>query len=176
MGRSRENAVVDPATGKLLPDGVSYRAPGQYRARKLVDGRRFTKTFIKPALALRWLEEVKVDRRRGVFVDRTQAERTTLGDIIRRYQEDILGETSGKRGAEKERGHLKIVLEDPVCGIRMALLTSAAIAKFRDRMKAAAYAPATIVRPLNLMQTIIQHARREFGNGAFISPKILRRW
>ncbi len=162
MARKRDAATVDPATGRPLPDGVTYRGPAQYRARKLVDGRRITKTFTKPALALRWLEEVEVDRRRGVFVDRTEAERKTFGDIIRRYQDEILGEASEKRGAEKERGHLKTVLDDPVCGTRMASLTSAEIAKFRDRMKAVDYAPATIVRRLNLLQTIIQHARREW--------------
>jgi integrase len=44
----------------------------------------------------------------------------------------------------------------------MASLTSADIAKYRDRMKALDYAPATIVRRLNLIQTIIEHARREW--------------
>ena len=49
-----------------------------------------------------------------------------------------------------------------MCKIRMASLTSADIAKYRDRMKALGYAPATIVRRLNLIQTIIEHARREW--------------
>jgi len=163
MARRRISEILDPATGKPMPEGVAYRGPSQYRARKLVDGRRVTKTFTKAALAARWLSEVEVDRQRGVFVDRTEAQRKTLGDIIRRYQEEILGEESEKRGAEKERGHLKVVLDDVVCGIRMASLSSADLAKFRDRMKALEYAPATIVRRLNLIQTIIQHARREWS-------------
>jgi hypothetical protein len=103
-----------------------------------------------------------VDRERGLFVDRTEAERLTLRKTIERYQEEILGEDSEKRGSEKERGHLKIVLEDPVCNIRMASLASADLAKFRDRVKAADYAPATVVRRLNLIETIIEHARREW--------------
>jgi len=45
----------------------------------------------------------------------------------------------------------------------MAFLASADIAGFRDRMKALEYAPATIVRRLNLVQTVIEHARREWG-------------
>lgn len=163
MVRRRDIDIVDPTNGKPLPVGVTYRGPFQYRARKLVDGRRITKTFARAALAARWLNEIEVDRNRGVFVDRTEAHRYTLGDIIRRYQDDMLGEDSEKRGAEKERGHLKIVLDDPVCGTRMASLSSADLAKFRDRMKALDYAPATIVRRLNLVQTIIQHARREWA-------------
>ena len=142
---------------------MTYRGQFQYRARKLVGGRRITKTFTKAALAARWLGEVEVDRQRGVFVDRTEAERNTLGDVIRRYQAEILGKDSEKRGADKEHGHLKVVLEDDVCRIRMASLSSADLAKLRDRMKGLNYAPATIVRRLNLIQTIIQHARREWG-------------
>lgn len=163
MARIRTTSIVDPATGKPLPNGVSYRGQFQYRARKLVGGRRITKTFTKVALAVRWLSEVEVDRQRGVFVDRTEAERKTLGDVISRYQDEILGEDSVKRGADKERGHLKVVLGDDVCRIRMASLSSADLAKLRDRMKGLGYAPATIVRRLNLIQTIIQHARREWG-------------
>src|SRR5438128_5986964 len=114
------------------------------------------------AIAARWLAGLQVDHERGVFVDRSEAERLTLRKTIERYQEEVLGEDSEKRGAEKERGYLKVVLEDPVCNIRMASLASADLAKFRDRMKAAEYAPATIVRRLNLIQTIIEHARREW--------------
>jgi integrase len=162
MARRRSALALDPATGKPLPDGVAYRGPGQYRARKLVHGRRSTKTFTTARFAARWLAEVQVDSDRGLFVDRSEAERHTLGQVIERYQEEVLGEESEKRGAEKERGHLKVVLGDPLCNIRMAALTSADIARFRDRMKALEYAPATIVRRLNLIQTIIGHARREW--------------
>jgi integrase len=162
MARKRSTSSLDPATGKPLPAGVVYRGPGQYRARKLVEGRRITKTFSTARGAERWLTGIQVDRERGVFVDRSEAERQSLKEIIERYQEEVLGEDSEKRGAEKERGHLKIVLEDPVCNIRMASLASADLAKFRDRMKALEYAPATIVRRLNMIQTIIEHARREW--------------
>jgi integrase len=44
----------------------------------------------------------------------------------------------------------------------MAVLTSADIAAFRDRVEAVNYAQATIVRRLNLIQTIIEHSRREW--------------
>jgi integrase len=162
MGRIRQTPIVDPATGKSLPDGVVFRGPSQYRARKLVNGRRATQTFISASQAAKWLAAVETDVARGQFVDITEAQRRTLGHIIEKYGDEILGEGSEKRGAEKERGHLKIVLEDSVCQIRMSRLTSSDIAEFRDRMKEVEYAPATIVRRLNLIQTIIEHARREW--------------
>jgi integrase len=52
----------------------------------------------------------------------------------------------------------------------MSALTSADIAAFRDRMKAVGYAPATIVRRLNLIQTIIEHARREWRINIATNP------
>jgi integrase len=162
MARKRSAPALDPTTGKPLPDGITYRGPGQYRARKLIKGQRITKTFTTVRFALRWLTELEVDSERGQFLDRSEAERQSLAQIIERYRDEILGEESEKRGAEKERGHLKVISEDPVCKVRMSSLTSADIAKFRDRMKELDYAPATIVRRLNLIQTIIEHARREW--------------
>jgi hypothetical protein len=60
MVRKRIEISIDPATGKPLPDGIGYRGPGQYRARKLVDGRRFIKTFASARIAARWLTGVEV--------------------------------------------------------------------------------------------------------------------
>ena len=54
--RSPEN-VKDPATGRSLTPGVEYRGPGQYRARKMIDGKRVKKTFESDKLAKDWLEE-----------------------------------------------------------------------------------------------------------------------
>ncbi len=162
MARVRQNVVLDPATEKPLPDGVVCRGPSQYRARKLVNGRRVTQTFTTALKASKWLAAVETDVARGQFVDQTEAQRRTLAQVIEQYRDDILGEDSEKRGAAKECGHLKIILEDPVCLVRMSRLTSADLAEFRDRMKQVEYAPATIVRRLNLIQTIIEHARREW--------------
>ncbi|MGE3335408.1 MAG: site-specific integrase [Rhodospirillaceae bacterium] len=162
MARTRKQPAIDPATGKTLPDGVTCRGPKQYRARKLVKSVRTTKTFESAALAAKWLAAIETDVARGQYLDQTQAQRQTLGAIIEQYQTDCLGEDSEKRGADKEKNHLKIVLEDEVCKVKMADLTSSDLAKFRDRMKKFKYAPATIVRRLNLVQTVIEHARREW--------------
>jgi integrase len=162
MGRNRISETLDPVTGRPLPDGINIRGTGQYRARKLVNGKRATKTFTSAKLASRWLSEIEVDRNRGVFLDRSEAERNSLLDIILRYEAEVLGDNSEKRGAKQELGHLKIVRTDQVCNIKIATLGSADLAKFRDRMKAVDYAPGTIVRRLNLIQTIIEHARREW--------------
>jgi len=151
---------IDPATGRRLPPAVDYRGPFQYRVRKLVNGRRLTKTFASAREARRWLEEAKVDVTRGQFVDRTEAERNTLGGLIDRY---IIEVSPSKRGADQEIGHLRVIREDEVCDIKMSQLHSKDVAAFRDRMKLFEYAPATIVRRLNLIAAVISHGKAEWG-------------
>jgi hypothetical protein len=78
MGRTRREPATDPATGKLLPQGVVYRGPGQYLARKLVNGRRVANTFATARAAADWRKSVEVDNKRGVFVDITTAQKHRL--------------------------------------------------------------------------------------------------
>ncbi|HUA55758.1 MAG TPA: tyrosine-type recombinase/integrase, partial [Candidatus Sulfotelmatobacter sp.] len=161
---------IDPATGRQLPSGVQYRGPMQYRARKLVHGKRVTKTFDTARQAADWRTGIEVDKRRGVFVDLSEAERKTLADILTRYKADILGEDSEKDGAEREGGMIDVILRDEMCAIKMARLQSADVAGFRDRMKADGYALSTIVRRLNLVATAISHARREWRINIVTNP------
>lgn len=61
MARTKAAASSsDPFTARPLPQGVGYRRPLQYRARKLVDGQRITKTFESSRFAREWLEETAV--------------------------------------------------------------------------------------------------------------------
>ncbi len=135
MGRKRSEHQLDPATGKELPPGVRYRGKSQYWARKVVNGGRVSRTFATAKLASDWLKTVEVDKRRGVYIDPTEAERQTLSSLIDRYITEVLGEDSEKRGAEKEVNHLRMVQVDRACQIKMSRLTSADLAETRNRMK-----------------------------------------
>ncbi|WP_431855321.1 tyrosine-type recombinase/integrase [Azospirillum sp.] len=160
-----------PIAPESLPSGVQRRGDGQYRARKVLDGVRFGRTFATARDAEDWLKAVEVDHRRGVFQDRREAERTTLGEILKRYATEQLGDGSEKLGAIEERtGHLPTVLADPVCRVTMANLQKTHVAAFRDRMARAGYAKGTIVRRLNLLATIIGHAMREWGINIASNP------
>jgi hypothetical protein len=119
-------------------------------------GKRITKTFDTARQAADWLAAVEVDRRRGVFVDPSEAEKKTLGDVLTRYKQEVLGDDSEKDGAEREAGMIKVILHDAVCSIKMARLRGPDIAGLRDRMRSDGYAPSTIVRRLNLIQTAIK--------------------
>jgi len=142
----------------------------QYRARKLVHGKRVTKTFDSARQAADWRTAIEVDKRRGVFVDLSEAEKKTLAEILTRYKKEMLGDDSEKDGAEREGGMIDVMLRDEVCSIKMARLQGADVAGFRDRMKADGYAPSTIVRRLNLVATAICHARRELRINIVVNP------
>lgn len=77
-----EAAAKDPATGRALPPGVSCRGEMQYRARKLVDGQRVTKTFETARLAREWLEAKAVDVRRGTHVDTRSLDQWTISSLV----------------------------------------------------------------------------------------------
>src|ERR1700722_16470447 len=102
MGRLRTAPAADPSTGKPLPDGVQYRGPGQYRARKLVNAKRVAKTFDTARKASDWLKTVEVDTRRGVFVDTTAADKHTLGNVLRSYQLEVLADDPARVITDRE--------------------------------------------------------------------------
>ena len=160
--KSVEHAV-DPATGRRLPAGVAYRGPFQYRARKLVIGVRVTKTFELAKAAGQWLEETSVAVRKGEFVDRRSLEHWTVAELVQRFVAEELQCDGMRRGAAEDLGHIPALLGDDIGRLKLSQLTRAAVRGFRDRQqKVGGFAPATIVKRLNLLAAIINHARAEW--------------
>ena len=73
--------------------------------------------------------EVENDMDSGDFVDRSEAEKTTLGAVLDRYRREI---TPSKKGADSEAYRIQGLLGAKVCAIKMSALSSAALAAFRD--------------------------------------------
>ena len=51
--------------------------------------RQATKSFAARAEATRWARLLELEMDRGVFVDRTEAERVTVGQLIDRYLREV---------------------------------------------------------------------------------------
>ncbi|MEE3625009.1 site-specific integrase [Nitrospirillum sp. BR 11752] len=119
-----------------------------------------SKTFEKRRDAERWATGVEADMDRRVHLDYSQADSTTLGALLQRYRESV---TPTKRGANQEAGHLLVIGDDEICLRRLSDLSPRDIAEFRDRMLTSGYAPATVVRRVNLIATAIGHGRREWS-------------
>lgn len=162
MGRARSaKNAKDPATGKPLSPGVGYRGPGQYRARKLVDGKPTAKTFETDKLAREWREETEAKIREGTFVDRSALDKSTLSKLVQKYVEEQMQDGGRRRGAAEDRGHIPAIKDDPIGSLVLSKLTPAAVRGFRDR-QAKKFTAATVVKRLNLLAGILTHAMNEW--------------
>ena len=162
MARTKDAAnAVDPATGRPLPQGVAYRGLHQYRARKLADDARVTRTFETARLAREWLEETSAAVRAGDFVDRRELVQSTLKELVQRYVNSEMQDGGRRRGAAEDRGHVPAIVNDDIGGLPLSRLTPAAVRGFRDR-QVAMFAAGTVVKRLNLLAAILSHARSEW--------------
>ena len=166
--KAAENAK-DPATGRPLPQGMSYRGPMQYRARRLVDGQRVTRTFETARLAREWLEDTAAKVRDGSYVDRRPLDAVTLAQLVQRYVDAEMQDGGRRRGAAEDRGHIPAILNDAVGALPLSRLTPATVRGFRDR-QAAKHSAATVVKRLNLLMGILNHAIGEWDLPMAVNP------
>jgi integrase len=162
MGRTKstENAL-DPATGKPLSPGVGYRGPHQYRARKLVDGKSVAKTFESDKLAKEWREETEAKVRVGSFVDRRSLDKSTVAEFVQKFEDEMMQDGGERRGAAEDRGHTPSLKRDDIGKLKLSELTSEAVQGFRKR-QLAKHAKGTVVKRLNLLAAMINHAIAEW--------------
>ena len=151
--------LLDPATGRALPQGVVYRGPMQYRARKMVKGKRLTKTFDTARLAREWLDDRSAEVRSGTYVDKTVLDHWTVKRLMARFLDEVLAAEGERRGAAEDRAHLPAILGDTdLCKLKLSEVDHYAIQEFGDRQLAKGYAKSTVVKRMNLLQQAFQKA------------------
>jgi hypothetical protein len=118
-----------------------------------------TKTVETRQDAEKWARAVESSIDKGQFVDVSEAQRTTLGDVIERYLAEV---TPTMKSAVADTIRLKAIMRKPIARWSMANLSAARIAAFRDeRLKQVS--AGTVIRELAYLSAIINHARREWG-------------
>ncbi|WP_336945723.1 site-specific integrase [Asaia sp. HN010] len=152
-----ERSGIDPATGKPLPKGIWYRGLGQYQARKMVNGKRLRKTFASSAQARRWLTEKRAEVDLRQFKDTSSLDKTPLRRLVERYRDECMAHRQADR-----TGHIPALLDDLVVDVMVSKWQRADVRAFRERMLSDGYAPATVVKRLNLLASIVQHAISEW--------------
>ena len=133
---------------------------GKWQARVIREGYpEQTKTFETKADAEKWARSLESEIDRGQFVNISEAQRTTLGDVIARYLIEV---TPSMKGATEDTIRLKAMMRKPIARWSMANLSAARIAAFRDeRLKEVS--GGTVIRELAYISAIVNHARREWG-------------
>src|SRR5437763_12018743 len=88
------------------------------------------KSFDSKTQAERWARELEAEAdRSGWVADTRAAEKTTLGELLGRYANQV---TPTKRGASSEKARINSILRCPLAHRTLAKLTSSDIATYRD--------------------------------------------
>ena len=117
------------------------------------------KSFHSKSEAEVWARQIENEIDRRVFVSRAEAERRTLFDILERYKQEI---SPSKRGRSFEVIRIAALQREPISQLKMASLTSRELATYRD-MRLKQVSGSTVNRELNILGSVINHARREWG-------------
>lgn len=115
-----------------------------------------TKSFDTRSHAEIWARDVEREMDRGFFLDRSEAERNTLGDLIERYLVEI---TPLKRGAGPEASRLKAIQRRSICEFKISVLSSAHIARYRDE-RLCEVSTGTLNKEMNLLRHVLETARQ----------------
>jgi integrase len=133
---------------------------GKWQARVIRDGYPDqTKTFELKVDAEKWARAIESEIYKGQFITVSEAQRTTLGDLISRYLVEV---TPSMKGAAEDTIRLKAIMRRPIARWSMVNLSAARIAAYRDeRLKEVS--AGTVIRELAYLSAIINHARKEWG-------------
>lgn len=119
-----------------------------------------SKTFISKREAELWAAQTEAEMLRGAFIDRTEAEKNTLGDLMRRYLAEI---SPTKKSYRSEAIRLTAFLRyDSLCKYKASNLSGKILAEWRDR-RLKEVSGSTCNRDLNLISHVINVARKEWG-------------
>lgn len=98
---------------------------------------------------------------RGVFFDRPEAERTTLGELLDRNRKEV---TPTKRGAvtSTENSRVRVIKRDVIAQYKLTALSGKILAGYRDR-RLQKVSGSTVNRELNMISHALNTARKEWG-------------
>ena len=117
------------------------------------------RSFLTRQDAERWARSVEVEMDRGSFVSLTNAQTTTVVELIERYLKEV---TPSMKGAKDDSIRLKAMKRNALFRVSAAALTPERLSKYRDQ-RLTVVTPGTLIRELAYISSIINHARREWG-------------
>jgi integrase len=135
-----------------------YRNKNFWRAEVCRRGIRKSHTFDKKSDAETWSAKVESEIGRGVFVDHSEAERTTLTEALDRYEREVLPHKKSQRPVKYQIKRLKKDLGR----LKLVAVTSSVLAKYRDERLGKVNAQ-TARHDLSLMSRVFNVAAKEWG-------------
>lgn len=126
-----------------------------------------SRTFAAKADAEAWARDIEREMDRGIFLDRSEAEATTLYEALKRYSREV---TPRKKGARAELSRIKRWQERSLASCSLARVRGKDLAKFRDDRRAEGKAENTIRLDLALLSALYETARRDWGMEGLANP------
>lgn len=126
-----------------------------------------TKTFDTKTEAEAWAKMIESEMNRGVWLDRSEAENTSLRELLDRYEVELV---PSLKGAIRERSVLSLWRLTPLSSRMVATIRSGDIAQQRDAWLAEGLAPATVLRRLARLSHLFNTARKEWGMESVANP------
>ena len=131
-----------------------------------------TNTFVTKSDAVMWARDVESKIDRGVFLDRTEAERTSIAQLLERYLKEV---TPLKKSGFREKSRLDL-LEKHFGFLMATQLQSKHVAEFRDFRIGQGKAGATVIKELNTLSHVFDVAIKDWGLALASNPvKLIRK-
>lgn len=147
---------------------ITKRAAGSWQAQVRRRGyETLNRTFDTKVHAEAWARHVENEMDRGIFLDRTEAEGTTLAEALERYRREVV---PGKRYQYQENQRINRWLDYAITKRSLANLRGADFAAYRDARRAAGRAENTIRIELALVGHLFEVARKEWGMEGLLNP------
>ncbi len=118
-----------------------------------------SRRFDKKSDAEVWARNIESEMDRGIFTDRTEAEKTSFGDILNRY---LLEKSPKKLGYRQEKSRINLLLKHPLSARPLATLKSSDFAEYKE-LRLQKVCGTTVNKELNLISKLIDTARKDWG-------------
>lgn len=117
------------------------------------------KTFKTKADAQKWARLIESEIDRGMFIDRTEAEKTTIGELIDRYIQEV---TPLKRSAKSDKQRM-LYLKKHFGHYRASQLQSKHIATYRDKRLAEGKTGSTVIKEIGSMSHLLDISIKDWS-------------
>jgi len=117
------------------------------------------KTFSTKHDAEVWSRSIESEQDRGVFVNRSEADRVTVGELIDRYIQEV---TPHKRSAKNDKQRM-LFLKKSFGHFIVSQLQSKNIAAYRDKRLAEGRQGATVVKEIGSLRHLLDVAIKDWG-------------
>lgn len=149
---------------------IEKRGDGQYRAKIRRNGHNLSKTFERQQDAKDWASMVESEIRRGIFVDRSEIESTTLGEALERYKAEIAPSLKSRVSL---CARLNAWLKSPLSKRSLASLKGADFSAFARERLSQGIKPDTIRRDLMVVMAVLAAAKDDWNmpiDSSFMKP------